>query len=104
MKVIEALGIKDEVLKKATLAPDGIVTMKMVLDGQADLAVTQLSEIIQANPDALVGPFPKEFELASTYSLWMHKDAPAGAKAFANLITSAAERAKLQTYGLRPPG
>jgi molybdate transport system substrate-binding protein len=104
MKVIEALGIKDEVLKKATLAPDGIVTMQMVLDGKADLAVTQLSEIIQANPDALVGPFPKEFELASTYSLWMHKDAPAGAKAFATLITSAAERAKLQTYGLRPPG
>jgi molybdate transport system substrate-binding protein len=104
MKVIEALGIKDEVLKKATLAPDGLVTMKMVLDGQADLAVTQLSEIIQANPDALVGPFPKEFELASTYSLWMHNDAPAAAKAFAQLISSPAERAKLQTYGLRPPG
>jgi molybdate transport system substrate-binding protein len=104
MKVIEALGIKDEVLKKATLAPDGLVTMKTVLDGQADLAVTQLSEIIQANPDALVGPFPKEFELATTYSLWMHNDAPAAAKAFAKLISSPAERAKLQSYGLRPPG
>ena len=104
MKVIEALGIKEEVLKKSTLAPDGLVTMQMVLDGKADLAVTQLSEIIQANPDALVGPFPKEFDLATTYSLWMHPDASPAAKAFAKLITSPAERTKLQSYGLRPPG
>jgi molybdate transport system substrate-binding protein len=102
-KVIEAMGIKDEVMKKATLAPDGLVTMQMVLDGKADLAVTQLSEIIQSNPDALVGPFPPEYDLSSTYSLWLHDDAPASAKAFAKLITSPAERAKLESYGLRPP-
>jgi molybdate transport system substrate-binding protein len=103
MKVIEAMGIKDEVLKKATLAPDGLVTMQLVLDGKADLGVTQLSEIMQANPDALVGPFPKEYDLSTTYSLWLHNDAPASAKAFSKLITSPAERAKLQSYGLRPP-
>jgi molybdate transport system substrate-binding protein len=104
MKVIEAMGIKDEVLKKATLAPDGLVTMQLVLSGKVDLAVTQLSEIMQANPDALVGPFPPQYDLATTYSLWMRDDAPPAAKAFAKLITSPAERAKLQTYGLRPPG
>ncbi|HEY4316829.1 MAG TPA: substrate-binding domain-containing protein [Herbaspirillum sp.] len=103
MKVIEAMGIKDEILKKATLAPDGLVTMKLVLEGKADLAVTQLSEIVQANPAALVGPFPPEYDLSTTYSLWLHNDAPASAKAFAKLITSPAERAKLESYGLRPP-
>jgi molybdate transport system substrate-binding protein len=103
MKVIEAMGIKDQILKKSTLAPDGLVTMQVVLDGKADLAVTQLSEVIQANPDALVGPFPPEYDLSTTYSLWLHDDAPASAKAFAKLITSPGERAKLQTYGLRPP-
>ena len=50
MKVIEALGIKDEVLKKATLAQDGVETMRLVLEGQVDLGVTQTSEIVQANP------------------------------------------------------
>ncbi|RXZ38261.1 ABC transporter substrate-binding protein [Oxalobacteraceae bacterium CAVE-383] len=103
MKVIEAMGIKDEILKKATLAPDGLVTMQLVLDGKADLAVTQLSEIVQANPEALVGPFPPEYDLSTTYSLWLHNEAPASAKAFAKLITSPAERAKLESYGLRPP-
>ncbi len=103
MKVIEALGIKDEVLKKAVLAKDGIETMHMVLDGKADLGITQLSEIMQSNRAALVGPFPKEFDLATTYALWLHNDAPAAARDFVKLITSPAERAKLVERGLRPP-
>jgi molybdate transport system substrate-binding protein len=103
MHVIEALGIKDEVLKKATLATDGVQTMHLVLDGKADIGITQLSEIMQANPAALVGPFPKEYDLATTYSLWLRTDAPPAAKAFASLITSPAERAKLREHGLRPP-
>jgi molybdate transport system substrate-binding protein len=103
MKVIEALGIKDEVLKKATPATDGIETMHLVLDGKADLGITQLSEILQANRAALVGPFPKEFDLGTTYSLWLRADAPPAAKAFAKLITSPAERGKLLEHGLRPP-
>jgi molybdate transport system substrate-binding protein len=59
MKVIEALGIKDEVLKKTTFAPDGIATMHLVLDEGIDLGVSQSSEILQANPDAMAGPFPQ---------------------------------------------
>ena len=69
--------------------------MHLVLDGKADLGVTQLSEVIQANRAALVGPFPPEFDLATTYSLWLRSDAPPAAKEFAKLITSPAERAKL---------
>ena len=74
MKVIESLGIKDEVLKKATLAQDGVETMRLVLDGKVDLGVTQSSEVLQANRAALVGPFPKEFDLATTFSLWHRAD------------------------------
>jgi molybdate transport system substrate-binding protein len=103
LQVIEALGIKDQVLKKSTLAKDGVETMQLVLDGKADLAVTQLSEIMQANRAALVGAFPPEFDLATTYALWLRNDASPGAVAFAKLITSPAERAKLAEHGLRAP-
>ena len=34
MQVIDALGIRDEVLKKATLAADGVETMHLVLEGK----------------------------------------------------------------------
>jgi molybdate transport system substrate-binding protein len=103
MKVIESLGIKDEVLKKATLAQDGIETMRLVLEEKADLGITQISEIVQANRDALVGPFPKEFDLATTYSLWYRTSVSSAASGFVTLITSPAGRTKLTEQGLRAP-
>lgn len=103
LKVIESLGITNEVLKKATLAPDGVATMRLVLEGQVDLGVTQTSEIVQANRAALVGPFPPEFDLATTYSLWHRASTSAAAKGFAELLTSPKGRAMLEEEGLRPP-
>src|SRR6266581_6824487 len=90
MKVIDSLGVKDEVLRKSTVAKDGIETMRLVLEEKYDLGVTQVSEILQANRNAVAGPFPKEFELATTYSLWYRNDASPAAKAFVALLTSPA--------------
>ena len=101
LKVIETLGIKDEVLQKATLAPDGVETMRLVLEKKADLGVSQTSEIVQANPDALVGPFPREFDLATTFSLWYRVDISPAAIEFVTLITSPASRAQLAAEGFR---
>jgi molybdate transport system substrate-binding protein len=103
MKVIESLGIKDEVLKKATLAPDGVETMRLVLQDKVDLGVTQVSEVVQANPDALLGTFPAQFDLATTFSLWYPSTSSAAAKDFVTLVTGPGGRAKLTKDGLRPP-
>ena len=103
LRVIESLGIKDEVLKKATLARDGVETMRLVLEGQVDLGVTQTSEIVQVNRAALVGPFPQEFDLATTYSRWHRTSASAAVKEFAALLTSPAARAILAEGGVQPP-
>ena len=103
MKVIESLGIKDAVLKKATLAQDGIETMRLVLQEKVDLGITQISEIVQANRDALVGPFPKEFDLATTYSLWHQRDISSAAREFVTLIMSPVSRVKLAEAGVRGP-
>ena len=103
MKVIDSLGIKDEVLSKSTVAKDGIETMRLVLEEKYDLGVTQVSEILQANRNAVAGPFPKEFELATTYSLWYRSDASPAAKAFVTLLTSPENRKKLAENGIRPP-
>lgn len=103
MQVIETLGIRDEVMKKATLAADGVETMHLVLAGKADIGITQVSEIMQADPDALLGPFPAQFDLASNYALWMRTDAPPAAHAFAALIGSSAARERLRRHGLRAP-
>ena len=101
-KVIEMLGIKDDVLQKATIAPDGVETMRLVLDKKVDLGVSQMSEVVQANRDALVGPFPGEFDLATTFSLWYRSDVSPAVRDFVALITSAAGQVRLAAEGFRP--
>jgi molybdate transport system substrate-binding protein len=103
MKVIEALGVKDEVLKKVTFASDGVETMRLVVDGKVDLGVSQSSEIVQASPDALAGPFPKEFALATDFSLWHRNDMSPAVKDFVAVLTGPAGRGKLAAEGVIPP-
>lgn len=104
LEVIDILGIRKEILGKSRLAKDGIETMHLILSGEADLGVTQISEIVQAGPSALVGPFPGEFDMATTYSLWYRADVTPAAKAFVRMVSGPSGRKRLQQYGLRPSG
>ena len=103
MKVIEALGVKDAVLPNITFAPDGVETMRRVVAGTADLGVSQSSEIVQASPDFMAGPFPAEFALATDFSLW-HRNAIAPAVAdLVARMTGPAGREKFAADGILPP-
>lgn len=102
MKVIEALGIKDEVLRKITFAPDGIATMRLVIDERVDLGVSQSSEILQASPDAMAGPFPKELALTTDFSLWHRNDMSPAVKAFVTTLTGPAGLQRLAAEGILP--
>jgi ABC-type molybdate transport system substrate-binding protein len=90
------------VLRKATLAKDGPDTMRLLLEEKIDLGVTQISEILQANRGAVAGPFPKEFELTTVYSVWYRNNVSQPVKAFAAFLDSPANRAKLDENGIRP--
>lgn len=103
MKVIDALGVKDQVIPKVTFASDGIATLRLVLEGAADLGVSQSSEILQASPDAMAGPFPKEFALSTDFSLWHRNDMPPAVKDFVAVLTSPTGRARLAADGIMPP-
>jgi molybdate transport system substrate-binding protein len=102
-KMIETLGIKDEVMKKATLSPDGVQTMRLVLEQKVDIGVSQSSEIFQAHPDSMAGPFPQEFALATDFSLWHPNTMSPAARDIVNLLTGPAGREKLAAEGLLPP-
>ncbi len=103
MKVIEALGVKDEVLKKTTLSTDGVETVRLVLDGKADIGVSQSSEILQGSPGAFAGPFPKEYALSTDFSLWHRNTMPPAVKDFVAVLTGAEGRGKLAADGVIPP-
>jgi molybdate transport system substrate-binding protein len=103
MRVIDDLGIRDAVLAKAITSRDGIETMKQVIAGEADLGITQVSEIMQADASTLLGPFPAQLELATRYSFWYADNADANTKTLADTFTAAPGRAALARHGLRVP-
>lgn len=102
MKVIEALGIKDQLQPKIEFAPDGVETMRLVMEKKVELGVSQSSEIVQASRDSLAGPFPKEFALATDFSLWHRNDISPAAKDFVARLNSPAGRQKLAAEGVMP--
>jgi molybdate transport system substrate-binding protein len=103
MRVIEALGVKDEVLRKITFASDGFATMRLVLDEGVDIGVSQSSEILQSNPDAMAGPFPKEFALPTDFSLWHRNEMSPAVKDLVAVLTGPSGRARLAADGVMPP-
>jgi molybdate transport system substrate-binding protein len=102
MKVIEELGVKNEVLPKITFANDGLETMRFVLDGKADLGVSQSSEILQADRNAMAGPFPKELALVTDFSLWHPKDISPVVCDFVARLTGPQGRNSLAAGGIVP--
>ena len=70
--LFERWGIRDQVRAKAVLVPGGLVAAK-VMDGSADLAIHQISEIKAVAGAVLVGPLPPEIQNYTVYSAaWPH--------------------------------
>ncbi len=66
-RLFERWGIAPQIRAKAVLVPGGLVA-KRVVDGSADVAIHQISEIL-AVPDAvLVGPIPAEIQNYTMYA------------------------------------
>ena len=70
---------------------------------RVDIGVSQSSEIVQASPDALAGPFPKEYALNTDFTLWHRNNISSAAKDFVGRLTSTAGREKLAADGVVPP-
>ena len=86
-----------------TFANDGIETMRMVVEGKADLGVSQSSEIVQASRDSMAGPFPKQFSLSTDFSLWHRANISPVAADFVARLTGPSGREQLAKEGIIPP-
>jgi molybdate transport system substrate-binding protein len=77
-----------------------------VADGEAEIALTQISEILLYPGAELVGPLPSELQITTTYVAAVgvatpHHDAAAG---LIKLITAPAAAPVLRAKGLDPAG
>ena len=103
LKVADRLGIGDEVKKKGRTAGGGKVSMELMAKSTAAaIGLTQISEILSVAEVELIGPYPGDLQLMTTYTgiLLERTQHAAAAEAFLKFLTSppVQERFKKQGY------
>ncbi|HEY4072680.1 MAG TPA: substrate-binding domain-containing protein [Herbaspirillum sp.] len=90
-KVLRQLGIYDEVEPRIRAFPNGAIAMAALAktDEQPAIGCTQSTEIIHTEGVTLIGQLPKEFELATLYSVAISSKAaqPEQARRLIELLT-----------------
>ncbi len=66
-KLLVRLGIADQIRPKAKLKKGGHVA-DLIVSGEAELGLHQISEIVPVKGAVLVGPLPKEIQNTTTYA------------------------------------
>jgi molybdate transport system substrate-binding protein len=100
--LIDRLGLRDA-LKAKTIVRDGIVA-DIAASGEAELAVQQISELMQSPGVDIVGPLPDELQQVTIFSAGMFTgSAQTGlAEAFVAHLTSPATAALIRAKGMEP--
>ena len=102
-KLVEKLGIADQIRPKAKLKKGGYVA-ELIASGEAELGIHQISEIVPVKGVTLVGPLPKEIQNTTTYAAGLsastkEKDA---AKELIEYLSGADAAAVLKSKGMDP--
>ena len=102
-RVLDALGIRDQVAPRLKAFPNGSTAMRALAQsgGERPIGCTQVTEIRNTPGVALVGMLPREFELATVYSVGVCSAAAsaAAARRFAALLTGESSRALREHAG-----
>ncbi len=104
LSLFDRLGIADQVKSKLKPQPTSNPAAKAVANGEAELGITQISEILPYPGAELVGPIPAEIQLYTVYPAAVAADTkePDAAKALIKFLTAPAAAAVLKAKGLSP--
>jgi molybdate transport system substrate-binding protein len=104
-KLFERWGMADEIRAKAKLKRGGYVA-DLLVSGDAELGIHQISEIVPVKEVILVGPLPAEIQNYTTYAGVLSATArdAAAAKAFLDLLAGPSGAAVLKDKGMERPG
>ncbi|MDB5915188.1 MAG: bacterial extracellular solute-binding family protein [Ramlibacter sp.] len=103
-RLFERWGIAPQVRAKAVLVAGGLVAQKVV-DGSAEIAIHQISEILAVPGAVLAGPLPAEIQNYTVYAGALSAQAaqPAAAKQLLEALRSPATAAILRAKGMEAP-
>ena len=103
--LLDKLGIADQVKPKTKLKKGGYVA-DLIVSGEAELGIHQISEIVPVKEVTLIGPLPAEIQNYTVYAAGIgagSKDAEA-AKALIKVLTGPAAAAVLKSKGMEAAG
>jgi molybdate transport system substrate-binding protein len=103
-RLFERWGIAPQVRAKAVLVPGGLVAQRVV-DGSADVAIHQISEILAVPGAVLVGPLPAEIQNYTMYAGAVSAQSAnsAAARELLAALRSAQAAEILKTKGMEAP-
>jgi molybdate transport system substrate-binding protein len=102
LKVADRLEIGDEVRKKVRTAGGGKVSMELMAQSTGEvLGLTQISEILSVPEVELVGPYPGDLQLMTTYTGVLLERTPhtAAAEEFLRFLTSGSVQKRFKRQG-----
>ena len=102
-KLLVKLGIADQIRPKAKLKKGGHVA-DLIVSGEAELGIHQISEIVPVKGVTLVGPLPKEIQNTTTYAAGLSASAKdkAAAQELIQYLSGPDAAAVLKSKGMEP--
>jgi molybdate transport system substrate-binding protein len=104
-KLLDKLGLAAEIRPKAKLIPGGAVA-NHIANGEAEIGIHQISEILPVKGITLVGPLPPEIQNYTAYAAGISADSKQvePAKALVKLLSGPNGAAVLKSKGMEPAG
>jgi molybdate transport system substrate-binding protein len=103
--LLERMGIAETIKPKVQWQKNGFFTAQAVANGEAELGMTQVSEIVAVKGAANAGPLPEPLQTVTTYcaGIFAVSKAPDQARAFIDRLLSPALAPKWKQAGFDRP-
>ena len=104
IKLLERMGIADQVRPKLKQVPSGERIGTFISSGEAEIGFQQVSELIDAPGVDYLGPLPPEVQQTTVFSAGIHsgaKEAKA-AKELVEFLTGPAAASAIRKHGMEP--
>ena len=98
-RIVDQLDLRDALARKTILAANGLDVVQKVARGEAELGITQVSEILHMDAASFVGPLPDALQLATTYTAWVSDPANRVARMFVEAMTNNQGRERFRAAG-----
>ena len=103
-KVLERLGIAEQMKARTKFPPEGGFTARLLAAGEVELAIQQIGELLSVPGVELLGPLPGDLQSVTTFAAAIPSAAnqPDAARALIKFLQSPEAMAVMKAKGLDP--